>query len=63
MRGGKSHKDEIHGRDQGGVEEEQDDWEEEGLFKTNAVWRRCLKKEQEERVMNTRREGKVIVNL
>jgi hypothetical protein len=45
------------------VEEEQDDWEEEGLFKTNAVWRRWLKKEQEERVMNTRREGKVIVNL
>ena len=37
--------------------------EEEGLFKTNAVWRRWWKKEQEERVMNTRREGKVIVNL
>jgi hypothetical protein len=61
--GGKARGDGIHGRDQGGVEEEQDDWEEEGLFKTNAVWRRWLKKEQEERVMNTRREGKVIVNL
>jgi hypothetical protein len=33
------------------------------LFKTNAVWRRRWKKEQEDRVMNTRREGKVIVNL
>jgi hypothetical protein len=30
----------------------------EGLFKTNVVWRRWWKKEQEERVMNTRREGK-----
>jgi hypothetical protein len=37
--------------------------EEEGLFKTNAVWRRWWRKEQEERVMNTRREGKAIVNL
>jgi hypothetical protein len=37
--------------------------EEEGLFKTNAVWRRWWKKEQEDRVMNTRREEKVIVYL
>jgi hypothetical protein len=37
--------------------------EEEGSFKTHTVWRRWWKKEQEERVMNTRREGKVIVNL
>jgi hypothetical protein len=33
------------------------------LFKTNAVWRRWWKKEQEDRVMNTRREGIVTVNL
>ena len=37
--------------------------EEEGSFKTNAVWRRWWKKEQEERVMNTRREGKVNCKL
>jgi hypothetical protein len=36
------------------------DWVEEGLFKTNAVWRRWWRKEQ--RVMNTR-EGNAIVNL
>jgi hypothetical protein len=37
--------------------------EEEGLFKTTAVLRRWWRIEQEERGMNTRREGKAIVNL
>ena len=61
MLGVKARKDGIHWRDRGvkgpggGG-----DWVEEGLFKTNAVWRRWWRKEQ--RVMNTR-EGNAIVNL
>ena len=50
--------DGIHGRDRPGGGGGGGGWEEEGLFKTNAVWRRWWKKEQEVRVMNTRREGK-----
>ncbi len=58
--GGKARGDGIHGRYRGGG-----GWSRKrrDLFKTNAVWRRWWKKEQEDRVMNTRREGIVTVNL